>query len=167
VSAGLGHNNDHMRGSVVAGRWLQGFFPKNVWLGVSAESQQKMSERVFYLRQVEARIRFLVLQPLLSPVKIGHWFDRSRFESDSFNWLVIGGEHGDGARKFETAWAEDLVAEARVFGLPVWVQGVGSNAFSLGQSTSTIKLATSDERGEVPADWPEALRVRELPELEG
>jgi protein gp37 len=165
--ARLGHSDDTMKGSVVAARWLQGYFPRNVWLGVSVEDQERLSQRVFYLRNVEARVKFLVAEPMLTAMTIRHWFDRARFESDPFNWLVIGGEAGMGSRKFDTEWAVNLVDEARAYGIPVWVNGVGSNVVTATGATGRIRLETSDEAGSVPADWPEALRIRELPELEG
>ena len=40
--------------------------PKNVWLGVSVEDQKYGVPRIDYLRQVDAHIRFLSVEPLLS-----------------------------------------------------------------------------------------------------
>jgi protein gp37 len=38
--------------------------PKNVWLGVSVEDRQYGVPRIDYLRQVDAHIRFLSVEPL-------------------------------------------------------------------------------------------------------
>ncbi len=43
-------------------------WPDNIWMGVSVESQ-KYEYRIEHLRQTEAKIKFLSLEPLLGPVR--------------------------------------------------------------------------------------------------
>lgn len=45
----------------------------NVWLGVSVENQQTADERIPWLLQVPATVRFLSMEPLLGPVELGQW----------------------------------------------------------------------------------------------
>lgn len=42
----------------------------NVWLGVSAEDQQRADERIVELLGVPAAVRYLSLEPLLGPIRI-------------------------------------------------------------------------------------------------
>jgi protein gp37 len=55
-----------------------GMFPENVWVGATAENQERFDERVHELVQVPARIRFLSMEPLLEDVRVdapvpGEW----------------------------------------------------------------------------------------------
>jgi protein gp37 len=68
-----------------AGRWTDSVLPvaqdwplPNVWLGVSAEDQQRADERVPHLLATPAAVRFVSAEPLLGPIalhiptRIGH-----------------------------------------------------------------------------------------------
>jgi len=48
---------------------------KNVWLGVTAENQQRADERIPILLQIPAAVRFVSIEPMLGPVVIidGKW----------------------------------------------------------------------------------------------
>lgn len=76
-------------------------WPKNVWAGVSVESQQ-YDWRIEHLLQVPADIRFLSIEPLLGPVKIKKAILRQ------VQWVIVGGESGPRARPMEPEWARDL-----------------------------------------------------------
>ncbi len=43
---------------------------KNVWLGVTAENQQRADERIPILLQIPAAVRFVSIEPMLGPVVI-------------------------------------------------------------------------------------------------
>ena len=43
---------------------------KNVWLGVTAENQQRADERIPILLQIPAALRFVSIEPMLGPVVI-------------------------------------------------------------------------------------------------
>ena len=45
----------------------------NVWLGVSAEDQERADERIPLLLQTPAAVRFLSVEPLLGPVDLTKW----------------------------------------------------------------------------------------------
>lgn len=75
--------------SAAASRWRQGYAPPNVWVGVSAENQERWNERLPMLYAIPARIRFVSAEPLLGPIEMGPWKP---------DWLIVGGESGPGAR---------------------------------------------------------------------
>ena len=83
-------------------------WPKNVWMGVSVESQDYCF-RISHLRRTGAKIKFLSLEPLLGPI--------SRLNLRGIDWVIVGGESGPGARPMDEEWALEIkeqCAKARV-----------------------------------------------------
>lgn len=81
----------------------------NLWMGVSAEDQQRWDERTADLRQINAAVRWVSAEPLLGPVV-------DRYAMLGIDWVVVGGESGDGSRPLRAAWARsfrDQCAAAR------------------------------------------------------
>ncbi len=69
--------------------------PANVWLGVTVESKA-YRKRIDLLRQINARIRFLSFEPLLS--------DLGTINLDGIHWVIVGGESGPRARPMKKEW---------------------------------------------------------------
>jgi protein gp37 len=74
-------------------------WPKNVWMGVSVESQ-KYVHRIDDLRRIEAAVKFLSLEPLLGPLK--------GLNLRKIDWAIVGGESGIGARPIEKEWVLEI-----------------------------------------------------------
>jgi protein gp37 len=70
--------------------------PDNVWLGVTVEFQ-KAKDRIDVLRKIEARIRFLSVEPLLE--------DLGEVDLTNIHWVIVGGESGSKARPMKPEWA--------------------------------------------------------------
>jgi protein gp37 len=73
--------------------------PTHIWFGVSVEDRSKVS-RVRHLRETEASVRFLSIEPLIG--RIGN------IELDGIDWVIVGGESGPGARHMEQDWVEEI-----------------------------------------------------------
>lgn len=73
--------------------------PNNVWLGTSAEDQERWNERVPVLLSLPATIHFVSAEPLLGPITM------NEFRPD---WLIVGGESGSKARSMERNWVVSL-----------------------------------------------------------
>ncbi len=73
--------------------------PDNVWLGVSVENQ-KTKDRIDILRQIDAKIRFLSLEPLLE--------DLGELNLNHIHWVIVGGESGHKARPMKKSWAVSI-----------------------------------------------------------
>ena len=71
----------------------------NIWMGVSVESE-KYTFRIDHLRQTEAMVKFLSLEPLLGPL--------SGLDLTNINWVIVGGESGPGARPLKREWVTDI-----------------------------------------------------------
>lgn len=95
--------------SRLAASWLGGLAPSNVWMGVSAESQDMWDERVReLLNNIPARVRFVSAEPLLGPVAMGG------LKPD---WVIAGGESGRRARPVAKAWVRALREECQERGV--------------------------------------------------
>ena len=73
--------------------------PKNVWLGVTVEHSESKN-RIDILRKIDAEIKFLSIEPLISPVGI--------IDLQNIDWVIVGGESGHKARPMKPEWALDI-----------------------------------------------------------
>ena len=83
-------------------------WPPNVWMGVSVEDNRVM-DRIEALRQTDAHIKFLSLEPLLGALP--------NLTLDEIDWVIVGGESGPGAREMKKKWVIDIrdqCADAKV-----------------------------------------------------
>lgn len=83
-------------------------WPSNVWMGVSVEDN-RVTHRIDALRQTNAQIKFLSLEPLLGALP--------NLTLEGIDWVIVGGESGPGARDMEKKWVIDIrdqCAEAQV-----------------------------------------------------
>lgn len=72
---------------------------KNIWMGVSVENQ-KVANRIDYLKKTKAHIKFLSLEPLLGPLP--------NLNLEDIDWVIVGGESGRKARPIKTEWILDI-----------------------------------------------------------
>ncbi len=70
--------------------------PKNVWLGVTVENIRQGLPRINYLRQINASILFLSIEPLLE--------DLGNINLQNIDWVIVGGESGNRARPMDADW---------------------------------------------------------------
>ena len=73
--------------------------PDNVWIGVSVEDRKYGLPRIDYLRQVNAKTRFLSIEPLLENL--------GEFDLSGIHWVIVGGESGnktDSIREMNKDW---------------------------------------------------------------
>ncbi len=103
---------------------------------------------------------------------IAYWLQHGQYDhglggGPQLDWLVIGGESGAGARPCNVEWIRSLLKQGTDAGVPVFVKQLG--AFPVGSDKSpTGELYACDislrhKKGGDPAEWPEDLRVRQMP----
>jgi protein gp37 len=73
--------------------------PQNVWLGVTVE-HEKTKYRIDILREVDANIRFLSIEPLIGDV--------GELDLSGIHWVIVGGESGTNARPMNPKWPENI-----------------------------------------------------------
>jgi protein gp37 len=121
----------------------------NVWLGTSVESQEYVA-RVEHLARSYAKVRFVSAEPLLGPLNLVRWLEGDGI-GPHVDWVIIGGESGHGARPCDIEWIRDLRDQCRAAHVACFVKQLGS------------VLASGRGKGGDQADWPEDIRVREMP----
>lgn len=82
--------------------------PPNVWLGVSVEDRKYGVPRIDYLRQVDAKIRFLSVEPLLEDVGV--------LDLQDIHWVIVGGESGHKSRPMDQQWVTNIKQQADASG---------------------------------------------------
>jgi protein gp37 len=79
--------------------------PDNAWLGVSVEDKKYGLKRIDELRMVDARIRFLSIEPLLE--------DLGELDLTDIHWAIVGGESGPKSRPMKQAWVRSIKSQCR------------------------------------------------------
>lgn len=159
----------------------------NVWLGTTVETQEYIG-RAEELAKVPAKCRFLSIEPQLDATDLGRvlWAappggtSPMTIPRDVIQWVIVGGESGADARPFAVEWARSLVAQCRAAGVACFVKQMGSRPVEEpGNGPLTFSkpaeyhpdgfgryfLKLIDDKGGDLNEWPDDLRVRELPKL--
>lgn len=85
-----------------------------VSVGVTAENQKRYDERVPDLLKLNVPVRFVSMEPLLGPIKMGKALK-------GLHWIMVGGESssdGKSARPMHAAWVESLRDECLAAKVP-------------------------------------------------
>lgn len=80
---------------------------ENIWMGVSVEDQNTVY-RAELLKQINAQIKFISAEPLLSPLPT--------LDLHGIDWIIVGGESGPGCRRMEEAWVLELLEKSKESG---------------------------------------------------
>jgi protein gp37 len=73
--------------------------PDQIWFGVSVESG-KYAWRVDMLREVNAKVRFLSVEPMIGPV--------DNVNLAGIGWVIVGGESGPRKRPIDPDWVRSV-----------------------------------------------------------
>ena len=76
----------------------------NIWMGVSVENES-VQDRIDYLRNTGAYVKFLSLEPLLSALP--------NLNLDNIDWVIVGGESGPKSRPMEKEWVVDIKKQCK------------------------------------------------------
>lgn len=133
--------------------------PRNWWFGCTVENVRRAEERIPALLAIPARVRFLSVEPLLEPLDLSRWL-----AAGGIHWVIVGGESDQGgarARPFDLTWAEEIVGQCRAAGVACFVKQLGSRPVVDGLGFRGL----GDKHGGDWDEWPDWLRVRELPRI--
>jgi protein gp37 len=92
--------------------------PENAWLGTSVENKKHGLPRIPILRKIDAKIRFLSIEPLLE--------DLDEFDLSDMDWVIVGGESGPKARPMRAEWARSIQRQCEAKGIPFFFKQWGS-----------------------------------------
>jgi protein gp37 len=175
----------HNSGNEALARWVYYWVeaidpPANIWIGTSVEDQDNADRRIPALLAIPAKVRFLSCEPLLGPVKLplrclrdhnnDGDCDHHPAGCPQIHWVICGGESGHGARSCDVGHIRSLVQQCQAAGVPVFVKQLGKLPMVLGGVGATsdhplVRLKLKEKKGGDMAEWPEDLRVRQLPEV--
>lgn len=71
----------------------------HIWMGVSVENAD-YTFRIDHLRQTDAHVKFLSLEPLLGRLP--------QLNFEGMDWVIVGGESGPGARVMSKEWVLEI-----------------------------------------------------------
>lgn len=153
-----------------------------VWLGVSAENQERADERIPDLLATPAAVRFVSAEPLLSDLSFASFL--------GLDWVIVGGESGPGARPCDVAWIRSIKDQCEALEVPVFVKQIGANVRDRNDvgfdgepdddwnieddwrveylsgalyQGDPVRVHLKDKKGGDMAEWPSDLRVRQMP----
>lgn len=150
----------------------------NVWLGVSAENQKTWDDRVRILAEIPAAMRFVSVEPMLEAIDFASGFEpcgrcvwgspdpetnvvecrhcEGSGVSDEMlvDWIIFGGESGQGARLCNVEWIRDGLAQCKAAGVKAFCKQIGANP---------IGATSADRKGGIMQDWPLDIQVRDFP----
>jgi len=89
---------------------------KNIWMGVSIENQD-YTYRIDDLKNTNAYIKFLSIEPLIGPVR--------KLKLDKIKWVIVGGESGPKARPMKEEWVLDIKDQCKEAGAPFFFKQWG------------------------------------------
>lgn len=134
----------------------------NCWLGVSVEDQETADERIPWLLQTPAAVRFVSAEPLLGPIVFDqqvHLERRTKIltgaSAPRIDWVIVGGESGPKARPCNVEWIRSIVQQCKDASVPCFIKQLGANVHGW--------CAEITGKGGDPSEWPADLRVREWP----
>ncbi len=107
----------------------------HVWWGVSVENRRHGLARIDDLRSVPAAVRFLSIEPLLE--------DLGTINLHGMNWVIVGGESGNGARPMREDWVISIRDQCRAARVPFFFKQWGG--VRRGQSGRELDGVTHDE----------------------
>ena len=100
-------------------RFIQTWPPPNIWLGVSAEDQERLDERAPHLVKLAAAgwHTFLSLEPLLGGLNVTPYLG-------DIGAGILGAESGPGARPMDPDWARAVRDQCKAAGVPFFLKAM-------------------------------------------
>jgi protein gp37 len=90
---------------------------RHIWWGVSVEDKKYGFPRMEDLRNANAEVRFLSVEPLLE--------DMGKLNLRGIDWMIVGGESGAGARPMKKEWVLPLRDQCKRSGVPFFFKQWG------------------------------------------
>jgi protein gp37 len=123
----------------------------NVAVGVTAEDQQRLDERVPYLEQIPAAMRFVSVEPIIEDV------DLHLELTPKIDWVIVGGESGAGCRETQVEHLASIVHQCQNTAVACFVKQMGAKPLAQG-----FRLRVKGKGGDFER-FPPELQVRQWP----
>jgi len=132
---------------LIPARWAEEF-PHNVWIGTTAETQERYDERIIPLLQIPAPVRFISAEPLLGPLEMTTWDNEVHDQPTFPEWVIVGGESGPKARTMSLWWLWAIVQECKDNAIPIHIKQLSQADWKHFRDFKT---------------WPTAFQLRQFP----
>lgn len=114
---------------VLPADWFTKGHYNNVWLGITAENQQRYNNGWYFLSKINAVKKFISYEPALGPLTVSthsEWWRTETPIGDNLpDWVICGGESGPHARPMNPQWARDIRNECVGRGIPFFFKQWG------------------------------------------
>jgi protein gp37 len=122
--------------------------PESLWFGVSISNQKDADRWITIILQIPAAKRLVSVEPMLENINLGYYL-RGGFRSSlpPIDWVIAGCESGPHRRPFDLDWARDLRDQCKA----------AQVAFFIKQLNIAGKVSHDIN------EWPEDLRIRQIP----
>lgn len=150
--------------SMVPADWGSGY--SNVWLGTSVESQETVKRIELLARVPVHAVRFLSVEPLIGALDLKEarvnitFFGEPEYKPalDFVNWIIVGGESGNGARRMNPEWVDKVLADCADHpGIAVFVKQMGA--------VLAREMRLKHSKGEDPTEWPSKWQCQDFPQI--
>ena len=119
--------------------------PEHVWIGATVEDRAHLW-RMDALRDVNARKRFLSIEPLLE--------DLGQIDLKGIHWVIVGGESGHLARPMRPEWVRSIREQCAQQGVPFFFKQWGEWA-----SVAEVGFGGREHQPSVAIPGGELIRV--------
>ena len=91
--------------------------PPNAWMGATVENKKHGLPRIDWLKEVDSRVRFLSIEPLLE--------DLGDIDLTNIHWVIVGGESGPKARPMRPGWVKNIKQQCKDNDIPFFFKQWG------------------------------------------
>lgn len=169
-------------------------WPENLWAGTSVTSDKTLG-RIDDLLNVgnEDTTRVLSIEPMLGPIDLSPWLfckqcngpsacGRGAYETplenacggpwfrecrcSRINQVVVGGESGPHARRFDLMWARSIRDQCQAAGTAYFFKQMGRRPYvgdGRGVYDDHTYYKSRDSHGADPSEWPSDLKIQQFP----
>ncbi len=90
-------------------------FPKNAWVGATIDTQARVQPTEEAMKDVDAAVKFISLEPLLEPIQFS--------DAKIFDWFIIGSK-SEGQKKIQPKkeWVESIIYQGRRACAAIWTK---------------------------------------------
>ncbi len=170
----------------------RGFYPDNLWMGVTVENQEQANERIPYLLRTGAKVKFVSVEPMLGPIDFYEvWCGNQLYHTlkgfgdisgslghptgEKIDWVICGGETGPKARPMNPNWVRSLRDQCQDAEVPfffkqwgAWCPSGTKENYSFlvkGQEVLFVDEVMSRKPISKNIDWLDGERFNQWPEI--
>jgi protein gp37 len=121
--------------------------PKNIWLGVTVDNRKEGLPRIDKLRNLQASVLFLSVEPLLE--------DLGKMNLKNIDWVIVGGESGNKARPMDKEWVVNIKQQCETEGIAFFFKQWGT--WSADKIKRNKKLNGKELDGKIWQQYPEII----------